>query len=355
MKIGLIPPNSNTGEFKYCQYLYRGLIERGLEVELLSNRFLVNRPNLKIFLGSFLLKRMVNDDIEILHNVDNLGPFLFEDSDSKMKRVLTVHDIAPIIFPDIHNRMMKFDFKYILPKLIENSDLIIADSYFTKKDLERYFKVKEDKVNVAHLGVNSSFFYPRENNGEVMAKYGIKNDYLFYLGNDNPRKNLKNLILAYSRIYKEIGEDLVLVGPINQGNLRAFIEKIDKGNGLSDRVITPGYVDYDDLPPLYSGATSLVFTSLYEGFGFAPLEAMACGTPVITSNNSSITEVVGDAGVFIDDPLNPEEISNKISFLLNNENLQKKLKLQGPKRAKQFSWDNTIDKTLEAYEKVYEA
>jgi glycosyltransferase involved in cell wall biosynthesis len=248
---------------------------------------------------------------------------------------------------------MKFDFKIILPKLIENSDLVITDSYSTKKDLEDYFEVKEEKIDVAHLGVDLSFFYPREHDNAVMEKYGINNDYLFYLGNDNPRKNLKNLIIAYSKIYRDIEQDLVLVGPIDQNNLRAFIEKIDKGNGLSQRIITPGYVDYEHLPLFYSRATALVFTSLYEGFGFAPLEAMACGAPVIVSNNSSISEVVGESGLYINNPLDAEEISNRIYKLLNDEKLQKKLKRHGPKRAEKFTWGNTINKTIKAYEKVY--
>jgi len=353
MKIGIIPPITRTGEFKYGEYLVRGLVERGLEVELINNRFLTSKPNLKIFLGSLLLGKIIDEDIEILHNIDNLAPFLFENSGRKIKRISTVHDIAPVILPGIHSRIIKFNFNYILPKLIKNSDLIIADSDSTKKDLESNFKVKDEKIEVVHSGVDLSFFYPRTLNKEVLNKYGIERDYLFYLGNDNPRKNLKNLILAYSKIYREIDQDLVLVGPINQNNLRAFIKKIDKGNGLSERIITPGYVDYEVLPLFYSGASALVFTSLYEGFGFPPLEAMACGTPIIISNNSSIPEVVGETGLYINNPLDVEEISNNIQTLLDDEKLQKKLKNQGPKQAKKFSWENTIDKTLAAYKKVY--
>lgn len=353
MKIGIIPPVTRTGEFKYCQTLVGGLRECGLDVKLLNNQFLVNRSNLKIFLGSLLLKRIIKEDIEIIHNIDNLGPFLFRNSDTKIKRISTIHDIAPVVLPDIHSNIMKFDFKIVLPRLIENSDLVITDSYSTKKDLEDYFKVNEAKIDVAHLGVDLSFFYPREHDDILMSKYGINNDYLFYLGNDNPRKNLKNLILAYSKIYKDIEQDLVLVGPIDENNLRTLIDKIDKGYGLSERIITPGYVDYEHLPLFYSQSTALVFTSLYEGFGFAPLEAMACGAPVIVSNNSSISEVVGESGLYINNPLNVEEIAHKITEFLNDEKIQKNLKNRGPKRAEMFTWDNTINKTIKAYEKVY--
>ena len=136
--------------------------------------------------------------------------------------------------------------------------MVITDSYSTKKDLEFFFNVENEKIDVMHLGVDLTFFYPRVPNKEIFNEYGINGDYLFYLGSDNPRKNLKSLILAYRRIYGEINQDLVLVGPINQDNLRAFIDRIDKGNGLSKRIITPGYVDYDHLPLLYSGAAALV-------------------------------------------------------------------------------------------------
>lgn len=352
MKIGIIGPITKTGEFTYSKYLERGLIEHGLEVKMLKNRFLTSRPNLKIFLGSLFLKNLIDYDLEILHNLDNLAPFLFKNFSSTIKRLASIHDIAPVVLPHIHSSIIKFNFKFILPRLIKNSDLILTSSYSTKKDLESIFKVKSEKIDVVHLGVDTSFFYPRTPNKKLLNKYGIERDYLFYLGGDNPRKNLKNLLLAYSTIYREIDQDLVLVGPINQDRLRSFIKKIDNGNGLNKRIIIPGYVDKEDLPLFYSGASALVFTSLYEGFGFTPLEAMACGTPVIVSNNSSIPELVGETGLYINDPSNPAEISNNISMLLDDDKLQKKLKNQGPKRAKKFIWENTIDKTLEAYKKV---
>ena len=351
MKINIIPPITNTGEGKYAKHVIEGIKQKDAEVNVLDSPFLHN-PNIRVFLGSFLLNKIVDDEPSILHNLDNLGPFLVR-STTKIKNVLTVHDIAPIKLPQIHNNLMKFNFKHILPKLVKNSDLIIADSYSTKKDLESLFGVTEEKIEVAYLGVDLSFFYPRGNNEDILNKYGITKSYLLYVGNDNPRKNLKTLILAYSKVYKEIDHNLVLVGPINQNNLRTFINKIDNGNSLSKRIITPGYVDYKDLPLLYSKASALVFTSLYEGFGFAPLEAMACGTPAIVPNNSSIPEVVGEAGLYITDPLNPEEISNNIHTLLNDDKLQQKMINKGFKQSKKFTWENNINRTFEAYEKAY--
>ena len=350
MKIAVIPPITRTGEGRYSDYLIDGIKKKGIEINVLNNHFL-HRPNIRIFLGSFLIKKILNNENYILHNLDNLGPFLLRQNNTK--NILTIHDISPVLFPKIHNSIIKFNFKRILPLLIKNTDLIIADSYSTKKDLEHYFKVNKEKINVIHLGVDSSFFYPRAHLKKFLNKYDLKNPYLLYLGDDNPRKNLKNLILAYNNIYKEISQDLVLAGPINQDKLKAFIKKIDKENKLSKRIITLGYVDYEDLPVLYSAASAFIFPSLYEGFGLPPLEAMACGTPVIVSKNSSIPEVVGDAGLYINNPLNPEEISKIISILLDDDKLQKIMKNKGLKRAKNFSWENTINKTLKVYEEVY--
>lgn len=351
MKINIIPPITNTGEGQYAKHIIDGMKQKDVEINVLNNPFLHN-PNIRVFLGSFLLNKILDNEKSILHNLDNLGPFLVK-SNNNIKNILTVHDIAPIKLPKVHNQIMKFYFRHILPKLIKNCDLIITDSYSTKKDLESIFNVNEEKIEVTYLGVDSSFFYPRETNKDLLNKYKINNDYLLYVGNDNPRKNLKTLILAYNKIYKRIDHDLVLVGPINQLALRDLIKKIDGGNGLSERIITPGYVDYNDLPLIYSKADALVFTSLYEGFGFTPLESMACGTPVVVPNNSSIPEVVGDAGLYINDPLNPEEISNNIYTLLNDNELQLKMKNKGLKRAKYFTWENNINKTFEAYEKAY--
>lgn len=351
MKVNIIPPITKTGEGKYAKHVIEGMKQKDVEVNVLDNSFL-HRPNVKVFLGSFLLNKIVDNEASILHNLDNLGPFLVR-SNNKTKNILTVHDIAPVKLPQIHSHIMKFNFRHVLPRLVKNSDLIIADSYATKKDLVSLFNINEEKIDVAYLGVDLSFFYPRMPDEKLLNKYGINNNYLIYLGNDNPRKNLKTLILAYSKIYKKIDKDLVLVGPVNQGNLRNFINKIDNKNGLSERIITPGYVDYEDLPLLYSMASALVFASLYEGFGFAPLEAMACGTPVIVSNNSSIPEVVGKAGLYINDPLNPDEIANNICIFLDDNKLQRKMKNTGFKQSKKFTWENNVNKTFEAYEKVY--
>lgn len=358
MKIGIIPPPGSTGDFRYAQYLIQGFKEKGLDFELLDHPLFINRPNIKIFLGSLLLERYLKDkNLSIVHNLDNQGPFLKRKDFNGVKRVQTVFDISPVIIPETPNLIIKLNFKYILPRLIKNSDSIIVSSQSTKEDIISYFGTPEEKLNVIYLGVDRSVFSPKKPDEKILKKYGINNDYLMYVGNDNPRKNLKTLILAYSEIFGEIEEDLVLIGPINKN----YIAKIIKGQGsvnlsekLLDRIIIPGYVEFADLPALYSAASAFVFPSLYEGFGLPLLEAMACGTPVITSNNSSLKEVAGKAGILLDDPLNPHQISGKILEIVEDAELQKKYEKRGLLRVEKFSWDRMVKKTIEVYKQVLE-
>jgi glycosyltransferase involved in cell wall biosynthesis len=355
MKVGFISPSTKTGEDAYGKYLKQGLLEKKVEITEFDN-FILNKPNLKIFFGSLMLKRLINKNIDVLHNLDNLGPFLFKNCPN-IKKISTIHDIAPVVLPDIHNNIMKFDFGYILPILIKNSDFIIVPSKSTKKDIISHFNFEKNNIEIIPYGINTTFFNPKTPKKEILNKYGIPKDYIMYVGTDNPRKNLKNLMRAFSTILNEINHSLVLIGPINKKNLIKFVKKHHNSHysqKLLSRIIMPGYVDYIDLPVLYSGANVFIFPSLYEGFGFPPLEAMACGTPVVASNNSSISEVVSDAGIYIKNPLDQDEISKSILKLIENEKLKTKLKNKGYKRVKQYNWETTTEKTIKLYERVLE-
>jgi glycosyltransferase involved in cell wall biosynthesis len=275
--------------------------------------------------------------------------------------VLTVHDIAPVMLPAYYtrvvpDRILRFDFAVVLPKLIENCDLIIADSYSTMADLIAKFGVRKEKLAVIHLGVDTSFFHPHSDYSHVMRKYNLRRGYLLYVGDDGPRKNLKTLIRAYVSVFQEMPDDLVLIGPISENKIRAYVNSSDLPSHVKKeaqrRIILPGYVAYDDLPPIYSAATALIFPSLYEGFGLPPLEAMACNTPVVLSDNSSLREVAGDAGLYINDPLNSEDVSGNILEIINNESLRESLRSKGSKQADRFSWETTVQKTINAYDSI---
>lgn len=361
MKVGIIPPSTRTGESVYSKHLTEGLIGRGIEVEVLKSHFLNCRPNIKVSLGSLLLKRSVKtNELSILHNLDNLGPYLFSQRSLKTKNVLTVHDIAPVVLPKSHDWIIKFDFKVLLPKILENCDSIIAVSNATKKDLVSYLGVDDNRIDVVPLGVNTYFFYPRtkEEVELILNKYRISGDYILYAGTDNIRKNLNNLILGYARICEKIPYDLVLVGPINRNNIIKIIDKSINSENLKKRLLSKvrvlGYIDREDLPTIYTGARCFVLTSLYEGFGLPVLEAMACGTPVIISDNSSLREVGGKAALYIDNPLDSKEIAESITCVINNNGLMEKMRKRGFKQVKRFSWDKTVEKTIQIYKNILE-
>jgi glycosyltransferase involved in cell wall biosynthesis len=361
MKVAIIPPAGKTGEWTLNRHLIPGLRARDVDVKVLHH-FALTRPNVRVFLGSLLLKRLIkNGSISLIHNVDNLGPFLFRHKDLSAKKVLTVHDIAPVMLPACYKRLvpdrvLRFDFAIVLPKLIENCDLTMVDSHSTMTDLVAKFGVRKEKLTVIHLGVDTSFFHPHSDHSHVIRKYNLRRSYLLYVGDDGPRKNLKTLIRAYVSVFQEIPNDLVLIGPINENKIRAYINSSDLPNHVKReaqrRIILPGYVAHEDLPLIYSAATALIFPSLYEGFGLPPLEAMACNAPVVLSDNSSLREVAGDAGLYINDPLKSEEISGNILEIINNESLRESLRSKGSKRAHEFSWQTTVQKTISAYNSI---
>ncbi|MFZ0011404.1 MAG: glycosyltransferase family 1 protein [Halobacteriota archaeon] len=361
MKVAIIPPAGKTGEWTLNRHLIPGLRARDIDVKVLHH-FALNRPNARVFLGSLLLKRLIKDgSISLIHNVDNLGPFLFRHQDLPAKKVLTVHDIAPVMLPACYkrvvpDRILRFDFAVVLPKLIENCDLTIVVSHSTMKDLVAKFGVRKEKLKVIHLGVDTSFFHPHSDYSHVMRKYNLRRSYLLYVGDDSPRKNLKTLIRAYVSVFQEIPNDLVLIGPINENKIRAYINSSGLPSHVKKeaqrRIILPGYVAYDDLPHIYSAATALIFPSLYEGFGLPPLEAMACDCAVVLSNNSSLTEVTGEAALYIDSPLSYDDISRNVLEIVHNESLRERLRSLGHTQARKFRWESTVQKTINAYDSI---
>jgi glycosyltransferase involved in cell wall biosynthesis len=263
--------------------------------------------------------------------------------------VVLVFDLTPVLFRDTHSVQSNFVHKYILPRTLRNADKIIAISQNTKNDLIKHFNIPEDKIRVVYLAVNNN--YKPVSNEEVKRvkdKYNPNSPFILYVGTLEPRKNIVRLIDAFHRLkQKEIPHKLVIAGKKGwkYENIFGEIEKLK----LKDDVIFTGYVSDEDLPALYNAADLFVYPSIYEGFGLPPLEAMACGTPVITSNTSSLPEVVGGAGIMVD-PYNIDELSNKMQEVLTSKNLRKELSEKGLKRAKMFSWEKCAKETLEVFE-----
>jgi len=358
MKVAIIPPRTRTGEWTLSRCLIRGLQQKDIDVRILQH-FALNRPNVRVFLGSLLLGHLIKDEsISVVHNVDNLGPFLFPHKGLAVKKVQSVHDISPVMLPHLFeqhmpDRVLRFDFTTVLPKIIKNTDLVIVPSYSTRSDLIARFGTKKENIAVTPFGVDTSLFYPREDYNEVLDKYRLRHKFLLYVGNESPRKNLKTLVTAYANVFLEIPHDLVLVGPINKNRLRAYLNgtklSLDLKKEVQKRIILLGYVTRDDLPNIYSAAAAFVFPSLYEGFGLPALEAMACGTISVVSKNSSLIEVMGNCGILIDNPLDPEELSARILEAIDEDTSPHNLVRRGLEHAQKFTWERTVQATIAAY------
>lgn len=261
---------------------------------------------------------------------------------SPSKRVVTVFDLAFLRFPQAFTKKDLWQLKTGTAYSIKNADHIITISQSTKKDIVEAHGVETKKITVAYPGFNPEIFYPiteRDQVDKVLSKYDITGDYIIYIGTVQPRKNLTRLMEAVAKIE---GLKLVIVGktsgPGRQGWM--FVETLQKPRelGVESRVIFTGYVPQQDLPYLLAGAYCYVLPSLWEGFGIPVVEAMACGTPVIVSNVSSLPEVAGNAGLLVD-PYCVDQIEQAIRAIISDKKLRAKKSKEAVIQAKKFSWE----------------
>jgi glycosyltransferase involved in cell wall biosynthesis len=271
----------------------------------------------------------------------------------KLPRVLTIYDLIPILFNEFVTTTVRQRFLKTLDSIDKNRDWFTAISEHSKQDFCEHTGVEVDRVFVTHLAADKHF-YPvndLEFIQNVRKKYHIPEaPYLLSLCTLEPRKNLQLLIRCFSQIIESnpsLNVNLVLVGVSGWKNNEIFQEAV-KNPRVKSRIIFTGFLPDEDLSPIYSGATAFVYPSLYEGFGLPPLEAMQCGTPVITSNTSSLPEVVGDAGITID-PKQEDDLCQALLDIINDSNLRDRLSQQGIERAKLFSWEKCAKQTIEVY------
>lgn len=273
------------------------------------------------------------------------------------KTIVTVHDLAFKLFPSTYKYLNRVYLNWFVPLSVKKANVIIAVSKNTKNDIIKEYNIKPEKIKVVYNGVDEKFRRVKNDQmlNKIRVKYNLPNKFILYLGTLEPRKNINRLILAYKKylINKANNDAVKLVIAGGKGWLYNSIFALVKEEKLDSHVIFTGYIDDSDIVYLYNLASIFIYPSLYEGFGLPPLEAMACGTPVITSNVSSLPEVVGDAAIKID-PYNIDELTDAITNVLSNSNLQRELIEKGIKRAKQFSWKNTAEETLKVYREVLE-
>lgn len=267
------------------------------------------------------------------------------------RAVATVHDLGYRIFPEAHPRQQRLYLDWSTRHNARRSRRVLADSQATKEDLMRFYGIPAEKIRVVYPGVDPALAPVRDEDrlAAVRAKYELPAFYLLYLGTLQPRKNLVRLVEAYAK--SGVAPHLVLAGKAGWLSEPILNSIASLQSPISDKIHLPGFIVDEDKAALLSGATALLYPSLYEGFGFPVLEAQACGTPVLTAKNSSLPEVAGGAALLVA-AKDSEEIATGIQRIVQDEALRAELVMLGKENVARFSWEKAARETLAVFEEV---
>jgi len=268
--------------------------------------------------------------------------------------VLTIHDLAFIRFPEFNFDWFIKKYSRLVRKNANISSRILASSQSTADDMHKYFEIEKNKIDMIHLAADPDFKKLRsgELDWKVPEKFHLRGPYLLSVGTIEPRKDFVTLIKAYSlarKTHMDFNHKLVIAGRTGWKSEATYAAR--EASPYKDDIIFTGRTTDRELIQLYNQADVFVYTSLFEGFGFPPLEAMTCGLPIICSDSSSMKEVVGDAGVLIE-PGDINGFSNNIVDFCRDKDLRKKLSASSIKRARDFSWEKAAKMTLSVYRSV---
>lgn len=371
MKILLdaLQAGNQSGTGRYTEELLKGLplidgsvevrpfVPQGLEVSSLGcSEESVIRVDTDGFLGGSTYRdKKIRKDLkaykpDIVHYTATIGGQAKRKRWDKSKVVVTVHDLAFLRNPEWFKKSRAVYYRKKIKKTVANADRIIADSCATADDLMIFLEVDEAIIDVVPLGVDAHYKQADEEaQARVRDKYKLPEKFFLYVGTIEPRKNIARIVEAYSEMASGTDLDLVIAG--RDGWKVKPIYKAIRKSGVRDRIHLPGYIPQEDLPALYSCAEIFVWPSLWEGFGLPPLEAMACGTPVLTSNVSSLPEVV-DLSAMQVDPFDSAAIATGIKRLVEDTRLYKGFQNSGLNRASKFPWSLTAKMTLEVYKRA---
>ena len=271
---------------------------------------------------------------------------------SRCRYIVTVHDVIPLRFPKRFSPLIPYH-RYYIPEVLKQAEHIIANSLTTARDITDFFQIKANKITPIPLAYNANLFQAnnfqannfQHPNHSDKSHQEHNSQYFIYIGRQDPHKNVHRLIGAFAGLANKKDYQLWIVGSTDKRytpRLQALATEL----GVGGQVKFLNYVSASELPTIINQAIALVFPSLWEGFGFPVLEAMACGTPVITSNISSLPEVAGDAAILID-PYNQDEITAAMQTLASDRQLRSRLSQQGLEQASKFTWEKTGKATAE--------
>jgi glycosyltransferase involved in cell wall biosynthesis len=304
------------------------------------------RPESRVIwehLGLLALAR--KDRLDLFHGPVNVVP-----PGLPCPSVVTIHDLALLRFPE---QVTKKRYRYLsrtISASVKRASRVVTVSESTKRDIVELLSTEAEKIAVTPLGVDERFRrLDREGLARFREQAGIEGPFALFVGTLEPRKNLTRLLEAFALIANDVAHDLVVIGP--EGWLTSEIHETASRLIKRGRVQFRGFVPDGQLPAWYSACDLFAYPSLYEGFGLPVLEAMACGAPVLTSNDSALPEVVGDAAVTVD-PSSVDAIAEGMKRVLTNVELADDLGRRGPYRAKNFTWSRTAELTVAAYREV---
>jgi glycosyltransferase involved in cell wall biosynthesis len=285
--------------------------------------------------------------VDLLHS-----PHYTRPDNLPCRSVVTFHDMTFFLYPELHTRAKRLFFPWAMRRSGKTADVLIADSESTRADMVRLLGIDPNKIIPIPLGVDPGFIAISDLTlrDQIQKKYSLPEEFILFVGTVEPRKNLPLLIQSYQQlVVTGIQIPLVIAGKLGWMYEEVFAQI--EANKLNNKVRLIGYVDQIDLPVIYSMAKVFVYPTLYEGFGLPVLEAMACGVPVVTSNVSSLPEIVAEAGLLVP-PNDPQALAQAIQKILDDNALSLKLRQAGPQRAAHFSWQRTAQLTLRAYQQA---
>jgi glycosyltransferase involved in cell wall biosynthesis len=365
-------PNTGSGQYTRQLVYHLDCLVRDLEITLIYPQ-LFGQPvpqdippdvNIKCLpLSAGHLGKVYFEQITFPRACRNIGadiahvPYWGSPLQSPVPLVVTVHDVTTLIVREYRREINARLYNALVSASAKAAGHIITDSQASKRDIVNHLAVLEQNVTVIYLAASLAYKPQQELlvDMTILKKYDLPDFYVLYLGGYEIHKNVTTLLMAYTYVAQALGQDypLVLAGrkPQEASNRYPDYEGLINKLDLEDHILWAGYIDEEDKPAVYRAASSFAFVSRNEGFGLPPLEAMSCGVPVVTSNCSSLPEVIGDAG-FTLDPDDERQIAGSIIATIVQENLAAELRQKGLARAANFSWEKTATETLMVYDQL---
>lgn len=308
-----------------------------------------NRFAVRIWAQIYLPHLLAHERVSVLHSVKNLSIL-----GAPCPTVVTVNDLSHLVLRHLYPWIDGFYWRVVQPYILRNATRVIAISENTKRDLIRFYGLEAEKIVTIYPACDNRFWQccSQDSLNEVRDRYRLPDSYILYVGGLAIHKNLRTLVRAFAYIADKVPHGLVIVGGAHHTTSDRGLKAEAATLGVKGRVRMLGSIPADDLPCLYRLADLFVSLSLNEGFGLALLEALACGTPILAARRGSIPEVIGEAGVLVDDPMDVEAIAIDILQLLSDRRRLAEMRRRGIARARTFSWEKTATETINLYNEV---